>query len=64
MSLASIIRDSDGAIFNNAAQVFNHAFYWNSLSSTKLTPSGKLLLKIDDDFGSLNALKKSLLRLE
>lgn len=58
MSLSSIIRDSEGAIFNNSAQVFNHTFYWNSLSSTKSAPSGKLLLKIDDDFGSVDALKK------
>ncbi len=58
MSLSAIIRDSDGAVFNNAAQVFNHTFYWDSLSSTKSAPSGKLLLKIDDDFGSVDALKK------
>lgn len=58
MSLSSIIRDADGAVFNNAAQVFNHTFYWNSLSGTKSVPSGKLLLKIDDDFGSVDALKK------
>jgi len=58
MSLSSIIRDADGAVFNNAAQVFNHTFYWNSLSGVKSAPSGKLLLKIDDDFGSVDALKK------
>lgn len=39
ISLSAIIRDSDGAVFNNAAQVFNHTFYWNSLSAIKLKPS-------------------------
>lgn len=35
LSLKEIIHQSDGAIFNNATQVFNHDFYWNSLSSKK-----------------------------
>jgi len=57
MSLSSIIRDSDGAIFNNAAQVFNHDFYWKSLSGSKMSPSEDLLIKINDGFGSLANLK-------
>ena len=31
-SLVEIIRESDGAVFNNAAQVWNHTFYWNSMA--------------------------------
>jgi len=62
MSLSSIIRDSDGTIFNNAAQVFNHTFYWNSLSSSKSAPSGKFLLKINNDFGSLEALREEFIK--
>ena len=62
MSLASIIRDSDGAVFNNAAQVFNHTFYWNSLSSSKTVLSQKLLAKINNDFGSLDALKDEFIK--
>ncbi|EDZ62570.1 superoxide dismutase, Fe [Sulfurimonas gotlandica GD1] len=62
MSLSSIIRDSDGAIFNNSAQVFNHTFYWNSLTHLKLNPSGKLLTKINNDFGSLEALKEEFIK--
>lgn len=31
-SLEDIIRTSEGGVFNNAAQVWNHTFYWNSLS--------------------------------
>lgn len=62
MSLSSIIRDSDGAIFNNAAQVFNHTFYWNSLSGSKSAPSQKFLDKINNDFGSLDALKEEFIQ--
>ncbi len=62
MSLSSIIRDSDGAVFNNAAQVFNHTFYWNSLSGSKSAPSGKLLLKINSDFGSVEKLKEEFIK--
>jgi len=62
MSLAFIIRESEGAVFNNAAQVFNHTFYWNCLSGSKSAPSGKFLLKIDNDFGSLAALKEEFIK--
>lgn len=62
MSLSSIIRDSDGAVFNNAAQVFNHSFYWNSLASSKSKPSKKLQEKIDNDFGSLDKLKEEFIK--
>jgi Fe-Mn family superoxide dismutase len=40
-------------IFNNAAQCWNHDFYWNSLSPRAQTPSGKLGAAITRDFGSL-----------
>ncbi|MBS4068004.1 MAG: superoxide dismutase [Sulfurimonas sp.] len=62
MSLSSIIRDSEGTIFNNAAQVFNHTFYWNSLSGSKSAPSGKLLFKINSDFGSVEKLKEEFIK--
>lgn len=38
MSLVEIIKDSEGAIFNNAAQIFNHEFYFDCLSATKQEP--------------------------
>jgi Fe-Mn family superoxide dismutase len=62
MSLSSIIRDSEGAIFNNSAQVFNHTFYWKSLTNSVMNPSGKLLTKINNDFGSVEALKEEFLK--
>jgi len=46
------------AIFNNAAQVYNHTFFWNSLKpySKKSEPSQKLLEMINKSFGSLENL--------
>ncbi len=53
MSLKQIIQTADGAIFNNAAQVFNHTFYWYSLWPQKTTPSHDLHEAIERDFGSM-----------
>lgn len=41
-----------GPLFNNAAQVWNHAFFWNSLSPEKQTPGGDLKAAIDRDLKS------------
>jgi Fe-Mn family superoxide dismutase len=58
-SLEEIIKTASGAIFNNAAQVWNHTFYWNSLSPQGGgEPSGKLLEKINQFFGSFAAFKE------
>jgi Fe-Mn family superoxide dismutase len=62
MSLSAIIKSSEGAIFNNAAQVFNHSFYWQSLSASKSFPGGKLLEKINNDFGSVDRLKEEFMK--
>lgn len=57
-SLEEIIKATAGdsskaGIFNNAAQVWNHTFFWNSMSpSGGGTPSGKVAKAIDDSFGS------------
>ena len=54
-SLESIVRRSGGAIFNNAAQAWNHAFYWRSLRP-KLrhrAPQGEVAARLDADFGGL-----------
>ncbi len=47
-------------IFNNAAQAWNHNFYWDSLSSGRQTPSGVLAAAISRDFGSFEDLKAAL----
>lgn len=50
----------DKGLFNNSAQVWNHSFYWQSLSPEKQTPSGKLADLIKDGFGTPEELVKKL----
>lgn len=59
MTLDEIIKKSSGSIFNNAAQVWNHTFYWHSLSPKGgKEPSGKLADAITQYFGSFAAFKE------
>ena len=59
MSLEDIVMKSSGGIFNNAAQVWNHTFYWNCLSPNGGgAPSGALAAAIDAKFGSFEEFKK------
>lgn len=53
-------RGSNQGLFNNAAQSWNHAFYWYSMSGETTAPSAELAAKIDEAFGSLDALKEQL----
>jgi len=57
-TLEEIIKKSSGGIFNNAAQVFNHDFYWKSLSPQKTELSSELLHEIESAYGSLDGFKK------
>jgi len=58
-SLEEIIKTASGGLFNNAAQVWNHTFYWNCLSPTGGgAPSGALAAAIDAAFGSFDAFKE------
>ncbi len=50
----------DKKIFNNAGQVWNHDFYWRSLSPKPTKPEGQLAKAIERDFGGLDALTKKL----
>ncbi len=57
-SLEEIVKSSSGGIFNNAAQVWNHTFYWNCLSPNGGgEPSGALASAINAHFGSVDAFK-------
>jgi len=51
-SLEEIIRSSEGGVFNNAAQIWNHTFYWNSLTPNSSAPTGDLAGAINAAFGS------------
>jgi Fe-Mn family superoxide dismutase len=54
--IAAVERKDDKPAYNNAAQAWNHGFYWHSLTSDSAKPSGELADAIDRDFGSLRAL--------
>lgn len=57
--LKEIVKSSSGAVFNNAAQVWNHDFYWNSLSAFGGgVPSDSLAKSIEKDFGSFEKFKE------
>jgi len=59
LSLEDIIRKSSGGIFNNAAQVWNHTFYWNSLKPNGGgEPGGALAEAIGKAFGSFDKFKE------
>lgn len=58
-SLEAIIKASSGGIFNNAAQVWNHTFYWHCLSPQGGgEPQGKLATAINQAFGSFTAFRE------
>lgn len=59
MPLEEIVLSSDGAIFNNAAQAWNHVFFFEQLSPrAKHHPTGALRRAIEDTFGSFDNLKQ------
>jgi superoxide dismutase, Fe-Mn family len=58
-SLEEIVMKSNGSIFNNAAQVWNHTFYWNGFKPNGGgAPKGELASAIDKAFGSFEEFKK------
>jgi len=58
--LEYIVKNSSGAVFNNAAQVWNHSFYWNSLNpGGGGKPGGPVAGAIDSTFGSLEKMKQA-----
>ena len=58
-SLEDIIMKSSGGLFNNAAQIWNHTFYWNCLSPNGGgEPAGALADAITSSFGSFEEFKK------
>jgi Fe-Mn family superoxide dismutase len=60
-SLEEIILASDGGVFNNAAQVWNHTFYWSSMKpGGGGAPAGDLAQAVTRDFGSFEKLVEQL----
>ncbi len=59
MTLEEIVTKSSGPMFNNAAQIWNHTFFWHCLSpSGGGEPTGALADAIKRDFGSVQAFKE------
>jgi superoxide dismutase, Fe-Mn family len=57
-TLEELIMSQSGGIFNNAAQIWNHTFYWNSMSPNGGgEPTGAIAGKIDEAFGSFEEFK-------
>ena len=62
-TLEDIIRttakdESKAGIFNNAAQVWNHTFFWNSMKPGDGQPKGKVAERFEKDFGSFDKFKE------
>jgi Fe-Mn family superoxide dismutase len=58
-SLEELVKTTEGVLFNQAAQVWNHTFYWNSMKPKGGgAPSGALADAIKRDFGSFDDFKK------
>ncbi|VAV90179.1 Superoxide dismutase [Fe] [hydrothermal vent metagenome] len=55
--LSEIIKSASGGLFNNAAQVWNHSFYWLCLSPEKKEIPAKLKSRLETDFGSVDDFK-------
>ena len=61
LTLEQIILTATGPVFNNAAQVWNHEFFFEQLSpEPKLRPSGELLEAINHQFGSVEAVREAM----
>jgi Fe-Mn family superoxide dismutase len=59
-SLEEIVKKSSGGVFNNAAQIWNHTFYWNSMApNAGGEPTGKLADAINAKWGSVAAFKEA-----
>jgi Fe-Mn family superoxide dismutase len=59
-SLEEIIRTAEGGIFNNAAQVWNHTFYWQCMRpGGGGRPTGDLAAMIDRDYGSFEGFREA-----
>src|SRR2546423_49075 len=59
-TLEDVVRASSGKLFNNAAQAWNHEFYWHSLAPGGAKPGAAMLHQLEKDFGSLQRFREKL----
>ncbi len=60
-TLEELVRTAEGPLYNNAAQMWNHEFYFDQLSPTPAPqPAGRLMQAIERTFGSVEELKKQM----
>ncbi len=60
MGLEDVVKKSSGGVFNNAAQVWNHTFFWHSMKPAGGgKPAGALAAAIDKKWGSFDAFKEA-----
>jgi Fe-Mn family superoxide dismutase len=57
--IASSAKSGEAKLFDNAAQAWNHAFFWVAMTPARQQPSGDLARAIDGAFGDLASLKKT-----
>lgn len=62
MSLEDIVLQADGAVFNNAAQAWNHTFFFESLTPTAKAVPGEFEKLLAGNFGSLEAFKEQFVK--
>jgi Fe-Mn family superoxide dismutase len=63
LTLEEIILKSSGPLFNNSAQIWNHEFFWNCMSANSGgTPSGNVLSKLEENFGSFGDFKEKFVK--
>lgn len=62
-SLVDVIRSSSGGVFNNAAQVFNHTFFWDGMKpGGGGAPSGEVLELLTRDFGGVAQFREAFVK--
>ncbi|MBI3202273.1 MAG: superoxide dismutase [Myxococcales bacterium] len=62
-SLVEVIRSSSGGVFNNAAQVYNHTFFWDGIKpGGGGAPSGEVLDLLNRDFGGVDKFREAFVK--
>ena len=57
LPLEEIVKQSSGAVFNNAGQILNHNLYFTQFAPNPATPAGKIVVQLEKQWGSIDAFK-------